>query len=152
MVVSVDKIVNANRREFVQLVLYRHLCKQVVSSTGWILVMAPGGTAQFKPQPDYIDHPGRPAHHDSARRFGSGRVPHNQGEQFYMTPNKACKNAPFRSLPKAPHRNWMDFSSTVRFATTMRSTSSLGWAVVNATPFKPSWNSVIDFLDKYVKM
>jgi hypothetical protein len=30
----------------------------------------------------------------------------------------------------------------------MRSTSSAGCAVTNATPFTPTWKTVIDFLDK----
>lgn len=33
-------------------------------------------------------------------------VPHNQGEQLYMALNKACKDAIFISVPKAPHGNW----------------------------------------------
>ena len=36
-------------------------------------------------------------------------VPHNQGEQLYMALNKACKDAIFISLPKAPHGNWNGF-------------------------------------------
>ena len=36
-------------------------------------------------------------------------VPHNQGEQLYMALNKACRDAVFISLPKAPHGNWNGF-------------------------------------------
>ena len=52
-------------------------------------------------------------------------VPHNQGEQLYMALNKACKEAIFISLPKAPHGNWNGFltSDALREAATMRSTS-----------------------------
>ncbi len=80
-------------------------------------------------------------------------VPHNQGEQLYMALNKACKDAIFISLPKAPHGNWNGFltSDALREAATMRSTSAAGCTVINPTPNTPSWKTVIDFLDKYVK-
>jgi acetyl esterase/lipase len=80
-------------------------------------------------------------------------VPHNQGEQLYMALNKACKEAVFISLPKAPHGNWNGFltSDSLREAATMRSTSSEGCKVVNPTPFTPTWKTVIEFLDKYMR-
>jgi acetyl esterase/lipase len=80
-------------------------------------------------------------------------VPHNQGEQLYMALNKACKEAVFISLPKAPHGNWNGFltDAALREAATIRSTSATGCAVVNPTPFTPTWKTVIDFLDKYMK-
>ena len=80
-------------------------------------------------------------------------VPHNQGEQLYMALNKACKDAIFISLPKAPHGNWNGFltSDSLREAATIRSTSSAGCTVVNPVPFTPSWKTVIDFFDKYLK-
>jgi acetyl esterase/lipase len=80
-------------------------------------------------------------------------VPHNQGEQLYMAFNKACKAAVFISLPKAPHGNWSGFltDASLGEAATMRSTSDAGCAVVNPTPFVPSWKTVIEFLDKYMK-
>ncbi len=80
-------------------------------------------------------------------------VPHNQGEQFYMALNKACKDAIFISLPKAPHGNFNGFltDDKLREAATMRSTSSAGCAVANPMPYKPAWKTVIDFLDKYMK-
>jgi len=80
-------------------------------------------------------------------------VPHNQGEQLYMALNKACKDAVFISLPKAPHGNWNGFltSDSLREAATMRSTSSAGCTVTNPTPLTPTWNTVIEFLDKYMK-
>ena len=80
-------------------------------------------------------------------------VPHNQGEQFYMALNKACKDAIFISLPKAPHGNWNGFltNDSLREAATIRSTSSAGCAVVNPTPLTPTWKTVTDFLDKYMK-
>ena len=80
-------------------------------------------------------------------------VPHNQGEQFYMALNKACKDAIFISLPKAPHGNWTAFltSDSLREAATIRSTSAAGCTVVNPTPYTPTWKTVIDFLDKSMK-
>jgi acetyl esterase/lipase len=80
-------------------------------------------------------------------------VPHNQGEQFYMALNKACKEAIFISLPKAPHGNWVGFltNDSLREAATIRSTSAAVCTVVNPTPYTPTWKTVIEFLDKYMK-
>jgi acetyl esterase/lipase len=80
-------------------------------------------------------------------------VPHNQGELLYMALNKACKDAVFISLPKAPHGNWNGFltSETLREAATMRSTSSEECKVTNPVPHTPTWRTVIDFLDRYLK-
>jgi acetyl esterase/lipase len=80
-------------------------------------------------------------------------VPHNQGEQLYMALNKACKDAIFISLPKAPHGNWNGFLTDdgLREAATMRSTTAAGCAVANPTPFTPTWKTVIGFLDQYMK-
>jgi acetyl esterase/lipase len=80
-------------------------------------------------------------------------VPHNQGEQLYMALNKACKESIFISLPKAPHGNWNGFltDDALREAATMRSTSAGCATVVNPTPATPTWQTVIDFLDKHVK-
>jgi dienelactone hydrolase len=80
-------------------------------------------------------------------------VPHNQGEQLYMALNKACKDAIFISLPKAPHGNWNGFltDDSLREGATRRSTSSEGCTAVNPTPFTPTWQTVVGFLDKYMK-
>jgi len=80
-------------------------------------------------------------------------VPHNQGESLYMALNKACRDAVFISLPKAPHGNWNGFltDDSLREAATMRSTSSAGCTVANPTPFTPTWKTVIEFLDRYMK-
>jgi acetyl esterase/lipase len=80
-------------------------------------------------------------------------VPHNQGEQLYMALNKACRDAVFISLPKAPHGNWNGFLSddVLREGATIRSTTSATCAVVNPTPHTPTWKTVTDFLDKYMK-
>ncbi len=80
-------------------------------------------------------------------------VPHNQGEQLYMALNKACKDAIFISLPKAPHGNWNGFLSddALREAATIRSTAAAGCTVVTPSPYTPTWKTVTDFLDKYMK-
>jgi acetyl esterase/lipase len=80
-------------------------------------------------------------------------VPHNQGEQLYMALNKACRDAVFVSLPKAPHGGWDAFltDDALREAATLRSTSSVGCAVTNPKPYLPTWKTVVDFLDKYLK-
>ena len=80
-------------------------------------------------------------------------VPHNQGEQLYMALNKACLDAIFISLPKAPHGNWNGFltNDSLREGATMRSTSAAGCTVVNPAPYTPTWKTVIDFLDRYMK-
>ncbi len=80
-------------------------------------------------------------------------VPHNQGEQLYMALNKTCKEAVFISLPKAGHgpANGFLTNDAIREAETIRSTSAVGCAVVNPTPYTPTWKTVIDFLDTYMK-
>jgi acetyl esterase/lipase len=80
-------------------------------------------------------------------------VPHNQGERLYMALNKACLDALFISLPKAPHGNWTSFltDDALREAATMRSTSASGCSVTNPTPYTPTWQTVIEFLDEHMK-
>ncbi len=80
-------------------------------------------------------------------------VPHNQGESLYMALNKACRDVIFISLPKAPHGNWNGFLTDdgLREAAVMRSTSAAGCKAVNPAPFTPTWQTVIDFLDRYMK-
>jgi len=80
-------------------------------------------------------------------------VPHNQGERLYMALNKACLDAIFISLPKAPHGSWIRFltDDALREAATMRSTSTAGCSVTNPTPYTPTWQTVIEFLDKHMK-
>jgi uncharacterized lipoprotein len=70
-----------------------------------------------------------------------------------MALNKACKDAIFISLPKAGHgpANGFLTNNAMREAATMRSTTAAGCAVVNPTPFTPSWKTVVEFLDKYMK-
>ncbi len=80
-------------------------------------------------------------------------VPHNQGERLYMALNKACVDAVFVSLPKAGHGPWSGFltDDALREAATIRSTSAAGCVVANPTPYAPSWETISDFLDKYLK-
>jgi acetyl esterase/lipase len=80
-------------------------------------------------------------------------VPHNQGEQLYMALNKGCREATFISLPKAGHGPWNGFltDDAIREAATIRTTSAAGCAVTNPTPYTPTWQTIIDFLDKHLK-
>jgi acetyl esterase/lipase len=80
-------------------------------------------------------------------------VPHNQGEQLYMALNKACVDAVFISLPKAGHGPVNGFltDDAMREVATRRSTTAAGCAVTNPIPYTPSWNTVIEFLDQYLR-
>lgn len=80
-------------------------------------------------------------------------VPHNQGERLYMALNKACANAVFITLPKAGHGPVAGFltDDALREAATMRSTSATGCAVTNPVPFRPTWKTVTDFFDQYLR-
>ena len=80
-------------------------------------------------------------------------VPHNQGERLYMALNKACANATFISLPKAGHGPVAGFltDDALREAATMRSTSADGCTVTNPVPYQPTWKTVTDFFDKYLR-
>jgi acetyl esterase/lipase len=81
-------------------------------------------------------------------------VPHNQGEQLYMALNKACLESAFISLPKAGHGPWNGFltDDAIREAATIRSTSAAGCTVTTPTPFTPTWKTVIEFLDKHLRV
>ena len=80
-------------------------------------------------------------------------VPYAQGELLYQALNKACHDAVFISLPVAPHgvwyRAWTD--PALAAAATRRSTASAGCAVELPTPYTPSWATVVEFLDRYLK-
>jgi acetyl esterase/lipase len=81
------------------------------------------------------------------------RVPYNQGELLYETLKKACDEAVFISLPKAEHgpSNVFLTSDAIREGATIRSTSAAGCKVRNATPFTPTWATVIDFLNSHLR-
>jgi acetyl esterase/lipase len=80
-------------------------------------------------------------------------VPHNQGERLYMALNKACLDAVFISLPKAGHGPLNGFltDDALREGATMRSTAAAGCAVTNPVPYRPSWQTVIDFFEKHLR-
>jgi len=80
-------------------------------------------------------------------------VPHNQGEQLYMALNKACRDATFISLPRAGHGPWNGFltDDATREAATIRTTSAAGCVVTNPTPYTPTWQTIVDFLDTHLK-
>lgn len=85
---------------------------------------------------------------------GSDRlVPHNQGERLYMALNKACADAVFISLPRAGHGPMVGFltDDALREAATIRSTAAAGCVVTNPVPYRPSWQTVIDFLEKHLR-
>ena len=79
-------------------------------------------------------------------------VPHNQGELLYMALNKACREATFISLPKAGHGPWNAFltDDAVREAATIRTTSAADCAVTNPVPYTPTWQTIVDFLDRHL--
>jgi hypothetical protein len=79
-------------------------------------------------------------------------VPHNQGERLYMAFNKICRDAVFVSLPKAGHGPVTAFltDDAVREGATIRSTSTDGCTVTNPILYKPTWQTVINFLEKYL--
>lgn len=80
-------------------------------------------------------------------------VPHNQGEALYMALNKACADAIFISLPKAGHGPVASFlnDDNTRAAATRRSTEAAGCAVINPQPYTPTWRTVVEFLDSYLR-
>ncbi len=80
-------------------------------------------------------------------------VPHAQGEMFYEALNKACHDAVFISLPVAGHGVWhaMMTDPSLVVAATRRSTSSKGCVIENPKPYTPTWATIVEFLDKYLK-
>jgi dipeptidyl aminopeptidase/acylaminoacyl peptidase len=80
-------------------------------------------------------------------------VPHNQGERLYMALNKACRDAVFISLPRAPHGPWSGFltDDALREGATIRTTAAAGCRVTNPTPYTPTWQTVLDFLDRSLR-
>lgn len=80
-------------------------------------------------------------------------VPHAQGELLYQALNEACRDAVFISLPVAGHGVWhaMMTDPALVVGATRRSTSSAGCAVETPKPYAPSWATIIEFLDRYLK-
>ena len=81
------------------------------------------------------------------------KVPNKQGELLYDALEKACSDAAFISLPNAGHGPFDSFltSDVFREGATIRSTSASGCRVINPTPFKPTWGTIIDFLNRYLR-
>jgi acetyl esterase/lipase len=80
-------------------------------------------------------------------------VPHAQGELLYQALNKACHDAVFISLPVAGHAVWHSMMTRPALvaAATRRSTSSNGCSVQNPAPYTPTWATIVEFLDRYLK-
>jgi acetyl esterase/lipase len=80
-------------------------------------------------------------------------VPHAQGELLYQALNKACHDAVFISMPVAGHGVWRAMMSDPALAAgaTRRSTSSTDCAVESPKPYAPSWATIVEFLDRYLK-
>ena len=80
-------------------------------------------------------------------------VPHAQGELLYQGLNKACRDAVFISLPVAGHGVWQSMMTDPALAVsaTRRSTASSGCVVENPRPYTPTWATVVEFFDKYLK-
>jgi len=81
------------------------------------------------------------------------RVPYDQSERLYETLKKACDEAVFISLPKGEHvpPNVFLTSDAIREGATIQSTSAAGCAVRYATPFTPTWGTLIEFLDRHLR-
>ena len=80
-------------------------------------------------------------------------VSHVEGEALYQALSKACDDAAFVSLPLAEHGGWnlMLTDPALQYGATIRSTARRGCEVSVARPVTPSWNLLIDFLDKHLK-
>jgi dipeptidyl aminopeptidase/acylaminoacyl peptidase len=80
-------------------------------------------------------------------------VPYNQSELFYNALSKACHESVFITMPVAGHGVWYRMLTDPRLAAaaTITSTSSNGCTVTTPTPYTPSWATVIEFFDKYLK-
>ncbi len=80
-------------------------------------------------------------------------VPYVEGMHLYQALNKACHDAVFISLPKADHGPAPHFltDETLNQGATIRSTASAGCTVQNADFYRPTWATITDFLDRYLK-
>jgi acetyl esterase/lipase len=78
-------------------------------------------------------------------------VPHYQGELLYQALNKACHDAVFISLPLAGHSVLADFFETdMRAGATVRSTTAAGCVATTPALIKPTWGTVVDFLNTHL--
>jgi acetyl esterase/lipase len=80
-------------------------------------------------------------------------VPHAQGERLYQALNKACHEAQFLSLPLAPHGGWnrMMTDPKLAYGATLRSTNASDCRTNLAEPVVPSWQLIVNFLDRSLK-
>jgi acetyl esterase/lipase len=80
-------------------------------------------------------------------------VPYVEGMHLYQALNKACRDAVFISLPKADHGPAHDFLTNEKLSegATIRSTASAGCTVKNPDFYRPTWATITDFLDRYLK-
>ena len=80
-------------------------------------------------------------------------VPYQQGESFYQALNKLCHDATFISMPMAGHGVWQTMMTDpdLAYGATIRSTSATGCKVEFPQPFTPSWDVIINFLDRNLK-
>ena len=80
-------------------------------------------------------------------------VPYQQGESLYQALNKVCHDASFISMPMAGHGVWrtMMTDPDLAYGTTIRSTSATGCEVEFPQPLMPSWDVIINFLDRNLK-
>jgi acetyl esterase/lipase len=81
------------------------------------------------------------------------KVPYNQSQLLYEALKDACDEAVFISLPKARHGPYNAFltKDAIREGATIRSTSAAGCKVMNPAPFTPTWNTVIEFLNRHLR-
>jgi fermentation-respiration switch protein FrsA (DUF1100 family) len=81
-------------------------------------------------------------------------VPHAQGELLYQALNKACRDAVFISMPVAGHGVWnrMMIDTALAAAATRRSTASAGCAAESPRPYTPTWSTIIEFLDRSMRV
>ena len=81
------------------------------------------------------------------------KVPNKQGEILFEALEKACSEAVFISLPNAGHGPSDSFltNDAFREGATFRSTSASSCKAMGPTPFVPTWATVIDFLNRYLR-
>lgn len=79
-------------------------------------------------------------------------VPFNQGEALYQALSAACHDATLIAFPAAGHGPFVDMfvDDKVREGATIRSTDG-NCARSDAKPIKPTWDTLLEFLDRTLK-
>jgi acetyl esterase/lipase len=79
-------------------------------------------------------------------------VPFNQGEMLYQALSAACHDATFIAFPAAGHGTFVDMfvDDKIREGATVRSTDAK-CTRTDAKAIKPTWDTLIAFLDRTVK-